>query len=52
MPYFNRLLSALSEVAQSDLKRQLEFLKVENTVLRQKLGRHIRPLGCRPPKTS
>ena len=36
MPYSNRLLNALAEITHSDLKRQLEFLKVENTILRQK----------------
>ncbi|MBL8012237.1 MAG: hypothetical protein JNN05_00170 [Candidatus Omnitrophica bacterium] len=36
MPYANRLLTVLSELAYSDLKRQIEFLKAENTILRQK----------------
>ena len=35
MPYTNRLLNVLSEITHSDLKRQLEFLKTENTILRQ-----------------
>lgn len=42
MPYSNRLLNVLSEISHSDLKRQLEFLKAENTILRQHcLHRHI-----------
>lgn len=35
MPYSNRLLNLLSEISHSDLKRQIEFLKIENTILRQ-----------------
>jgi putative transposase len=35
MPYSNRLLNVLSEITNSDLKRQLEFMKAENTILRQ-----------------
>lgn len=35
MPYANRLINVLSELAHSDLRRQIEFLKVENTILRQ-----------------
>jgi putative transposase len=36
MPFSNRLLNLFAEVAHSDLKRQIEFLKIENTILRKK----------------
>ena len=32
----NHLINLISEIGQSDLKRQIEFLKVENLILRQK----------------
>ncbi len=42
MPYSNRLLTLLAEIYNSDLKRQMEFMKTENTIMRQRgLGRKI-----------
>lgn len=35
MPITNRLFNLITEITHSDLKRQIEFLKVENTILRQ-----------------
>jgi putative transposase len=35
MPHTDPLITLLSEIALSDLKRQIEFLKVENTILRR-----------------
>ena len=39
---FQHFLTTLGKMAQADLVRQIEYLKVENRILRSKLGSHVR----------
>ena len=40
---FNELLSLLGRITQENLFCQIEYLKVENEILRKRVGRSIRP---------
>ena len=40
---FSELLSFLGRMAQENLTQQIEYLKVENEILRKRAGRSIRP---------
>ena len=40
---FSELLSLLSRLTQENMNRQIEYLKVENEILRKRVGRSIRP---------
>ena len=40
---FSELLSLLGRMTQENLSRQIEYLKVENEILRKRVGRSIRP---------
>ena len=40
---FSELLSLLSRMTQENLTHQIEYLKVENEILRKRIGRSIRP---------
>ncbi|MBU0504329.1 MAG: hypothetical protein V1842_01160 [Candidatus Omnitrophota bacterium] len=40
---FSELLSLLGRMTQENLNQQIEYLKVENEILRKRVGRSIRP---------
>ncbi|MBU0534134.1 MAG: hypothetical protein KJ887_05000 [Candidatus Omnitrophica bacterium] len=40
---FSELLSFLGRMTQENLTRQIQYLKVENEILRKRIGRSIRP---------
>jgi len=40
---FSELLSLLGRITQENLTYQIEYLKVENEILRKRVGRSIRP---------
>ena len=40
---FSELLSLLGRMAYENLTHQIEYLKVENGILRKRVGRSIRP---------
>jgi len=40
---FSELLSFLGRMTQENLTHQIEYLKVENEILRKRVGRSIRP---------
>ncbi len=40
---FQEFLTMLGKMVQSDLVRQIEYLKVENQILRSKAGKRITP---------
>jgi hypothetical protein len=40
---FSELLSLLGRMTQENLNRQIEYLKVENEILRKRIGKCIRP---------
>ena len=40
---FSELLSLLGRMTQENLTHQIEYLKVENAILRKRVGRSIRP---------
>ena len=40
---FSELLSLLGRITQENLTHQIEYLKVENEILRKRIGRSIRP---------
>jgi DNA-binding HxlR family transcriptional regulator len=40
---FSELLSLLGRMTQENLIQQIEYLKVENDILRKRVGRSIRP---------
>lgn len=40
---FSELLSLIGRMSQENLTYQVEFLKVENEILRKRVGRNIRP---------
>ncbi len=41
---FSELLSLIGRMAQDNLTHQIEYLKVENEILRKRVGRSIRPM--------
>ncbi len=40
---FSELLSFLGRMTQENLTHQIEYLRVENEILRKRVGRSIRP---------
>jgi len=38
---FNELLSLLGKMTQENLNQQIEYLKVENEILRKRVGREL-----------
>ena len=40
---FSELLSFIGRMTQENLTHQIEYLKVENEILRKRVGRSIRP---------